>query len=144
MDRDEIFKFRYEDRELMEKAFTVRERVFIKEQGVPEKDEKDKHDQDALHFLLLRMGNPLATARYRQTEKGYKLERFAVLKQLRGTGLGGKILNYILDDLRDTDQMIYLNAQEQVVAFYEKYGFRKQGSAFLEAGIRHYQIILKE
>jgi GNAT superfamily N-acetyltransferase len=34
------------------------------------------------------MTNPPVPARWRKTDKGYKLERFAVLKQYRGLGVG--------------------------------------------------------
>lgn len=142
MSQDEIFNFRYRDRELMEMAFSVRERVFIEEQQVPEDLEKDEHDRTAMHFVLLRKGTPLAAARYRQTDKGIKLERFAVLKEYRGEGLGKKILQFVLQDLINTDKPIYLNAQEQVVNFYSRFGFKKQGEAFYEAGIRHYRMTL--
>ena len=72
----------------------------------------------------------------------YKLERFAVLKEERGKGYGKHILNAILDDLKDYKGLIYIHAQEQVLPFYEKLGFKKEGDLFEEAGIMHYKMSL--
>ena len=56
----------------------------------------------------------------RMTKKGYKLERFAVLKEERGKNYGNKIVKAILNDLKDYNGLIYMHAQEQVIPFYEK------------------------
>ena len=87
--------------------------------------------------------NFVATARHRKTSKGYKLERFAVIKEKRGKGYGKYILQEILDDLKDYNGLIYMHAQVQVLPFYEKMGFMKQGDIFEEAGIMHYNMFLK-
>ena len=55
---------------------------------------------------------PVGTARYRSTKQGIKLERFAVLKDYRGLGVGKALLSYAIMHL---EEKIYLNAQEQVV-----------------------------
>ena len=84
----------------------------------------------------------VATARYRKTEKGYKLERFAVLASERGKSYGKKVLQAILSDLADFNGLIYMHAQVQVLPFYEKLGSKKEGEIFEEAGIMHYKMVL--
>ena len=91
--------------------------------------------------MLFEDKTPCATARYRKTEKGIKLERFAVLKQYRKKGYGNKILKRILEVLKHNKDDIYLHAQVQVVDFYKKQGFIKKGDIFSEAGIQHYKMI---
>ena len=86
--------------------------------------------------------NPVGTARWRFTENGAKMERFAVLIEYRGKGVGEALVNYTLGKLKDYDY-IYLNAQESVIKFYEKFGFYVVGDRFYEADIPHKMMILK-
>jgi predicted GNAT family N-acyltransferase len=52
------------------------------------------------------------------------------------------VLKAILEDLKDVTSMIYMHAQIQVLPFYEKLGFIKEGNLFEEAGIMHYKMVL--
>ena len=88
--------------------------------------------------MLSEKNIPLATARYRKTENGIKMERFAVLKSKRGKGYGIKILKKMILDLSHSKLTKYLHARVQVVQFYEKVGFKKIGEKFDEVGIMHY------
>lgn len=138
----EIKKFRFEDIELMKKAHKIRYDVFVIGQNCPE-DLEWEFEEESTHFLLTENGTPLATARHRKTEKGFKLERFAVLDTTRGKGFGMQILQAILHDLKDEKALKYMHAQEQVIPFYEKVGFIKEGNLFEEAGIMHYKMVYK-
>ena len=95
------------------------------------------------HFIVYKNNEAVATARHRRTEKGYKLERFAVRNKNRGKGYGHIVLKEILKDLNGITEMIYMHAQIQVLPFYEKLGFIKMGESFEEAGIIHYKMILE-
>ncbi|MGM0648220.1 MAG: GNAT family N-acetyltransferase [Bacteroidota bacterium] len=139
-----VYKFTSEDKGQLKKAFGIREEVFIVEQQVPEDLEKDSHDKTAIHYLLTLDGKAVATARRRLTSEGIKLERFATLKGYRNRGLGAKILLFVLDDIRDQGENIYLNAQAPAVSFYARHGFKKQGEPFMEAGISHYRMYYNE
>ena len=138
----EIKKFRFKDENLMKKAHKIRYDVFVIEQNCPEELEWE-FEEESIHFLLLENNIPLASARHRKTENGYKLERFAVLSQARGKGFGMLILKAILEDLKDSNALKYMHAQEQVTPFYEKVGFKKSGNIFEEAGIMHYKMEYK-
>ncbi len=137
----DIRKFRYRESNLMETAFAIRQKVFIEEQHVPYDLERDEHDKTAIHFLLYHDNKAVATARYRRTSAGIKLERFAVLREHRNLGTGSAILSFVLDDLIPSEEKIYLNSQERAVPFYERHGFVKTGEPFMEAGIRHFLMI---
>ena len=137
----EIKKVLFTDQNDIEKCFLIRKEVFVNEQKCDPEDEYE-NEEDSIHFLLLDNNNPVATARYRETKNGIKMERFAVLKNMRGKGYGLMILNYMISDLSENILIKYLHAQVQVVRFYEKVGFKKIGKQFDEVGIMHYKMIL--
>ena len=137
----EIKKVLFTDQNDIEKCFLIRKEVFVNEQKCDPEDEYE-NEEDSIHFLLLDNNNPVATARYRETKNGIKMERFAVLKNMRGKGYGLMILNYMINDLSENNLIKYLHAQVQVVGFYEKVGFKKIGNQFDEVGIMHYKMIL--
>jgi len=136
-----IARFAYDDAEMSALARGIRYEVFVREQGVPEELEYDGEDINATHYLLWWEGKPVATARWRRTEKGIKLERFALLKAYRNKGLGQYILDAVLKDVEKLSHPIYLHSQEKAVNFYERRGFVIVGEAFVEAGITHYKMI---
>ena len=120
----------------------IRKEVFVKEQRIPEKIEFDDKDVYPTYFIAKHKNQPVGTARYRSTKQGIKLERFAVLKDYRGLGVGKALLGYVINAL-GREKKIYLNAQEQVVGFYGKLGFKKTGVRFFEAEVPHFRMILK-
>ena len=128
--------------ENLEEAFAIRRQVFCIEQNVPEEIEMDEFDDTATHILAYNDDKPVGTTRWRFTKEGVKMERFAVLKEFRGKGVGEALVKYTLDELKDND-FIYLNAQESVIEFYENFGFVAVGNRFYEAGIPHRKMILK-
>jgi len=138
----EIKKFRFKDEVLMKKAHKIRYDVFVIGQNCPVELEWE-FEEESIHFLLIENDIPLATARHRKTENGFKLERFAVLTQARGKGFGMLILKAILEDIKESNELKYMHAQEQVIPFYEKVGFEKSGNIFEEAGIMHYRMEYK-
>jgi len=137
----EIKKFQFKNKELMKTAHNIRYDVFVIGQNCPE-DIEWEFEEVSTHFLVFDNEDPVATARHRRTEKGYKLERFAVSEINRGKGYGHIVLKAILEDLKDVTSMIYMHAQIQVLPFYEKLGFIKEGNLFEEAGIMHYKMVL--
>ena len=136
-----IKKVFFSDKQEIEKCFNIRKEVFVKEQKCDPKDEYE-NEEESIHFLLLDNNEPVATSRYRKTQFGIKMERFAVLASKRKKGYGLKILNFMIKDLSNNKDIKYLHAQVQVVGFYEKVGFKKIGEQFDEVGIMHYKMIL--
>ncbi len=127
------------------KCLLIRRKVFIEEQSIDENIEADEHDAHSYHYMLLldtskEKQTPIGTARWRNTDKGIKLERFAVLKEYRNKGYGTIILDTILKDVLPLNKPIYLHAQDSAVQFYLKNGFTIEGSNFLEANLKHYKM----
>jgi predicted GNAT family N-acyltransferase len=131
----------------LDAAFTIREVVFVQGQGVPAADECDQHDRQATtrHYLARVDGQPAGAARWRPTDKGVKLERFAVLDGFRGHGVGTALVRQVLADVQaeapDAAQ-VYLHAQLQAIPLYERTGFQKVGEMFEECDIQHYKMVL--
>jgi predicted GNAT family N-acyltransferase len=137
----QIESFNNEQAELLKEAFKIRNTVFVEEQGVDKFLEYDGLDNQAIHYLVLHNGKPVCTARWRETEKGIKLERFAVLKEYRGKSLGSVMLRYILEEVIPSKKKIYLHAQISAVNFYKAHGFETEGEKFTEAEIEHYTMV---
>ena len=125
-----------------EKEFviSIRRIVFIQELNIPEHMEIDDNEDLATYVLAKVEGKNVGTARWRETNSGIKLERFAVLSQYRSYGVGTAMTKFILKQL-DQSKLIYLNAQESAISFYEKLGFDSIGSMFDEVGIAHQKMI---
>ncbi|GAB4235918.1 MAG: GNAT family N-acetyltransferase [Ekhidna sp.] len=124
------------------KAFAIREEVFVVEQKVARDEEFDEFEDTSYHFVALdESNNPVGSARWRYTEKGIKLERFTVKKNLRGEGLGSKLVDAVLKDIAKEapkGTYLYMHAQLPAVPLYLKFGFKKEGDQFDECGIMHY------
>ena len=123
-------------------CLSIRRKVFVEEQNIPENIEMDDELVQAICVCAILDKQYVGTARYRETSSGIKLERFAVLKKYRGLGVGKALVKFILDNL-DQDQDIYLHAQEAVVNFYLLLGFKKVNDRFYEAEIPHWKMIKK-
>jgi predicted GNAT family N-acyltransferase len=132
-----IKRFSSDDKTLAEQSLTIRTKVFVGEQGVDPALEYE-NEEEAHHYLLFLGEKAIATARWRETEKGIKLERFAVLPSFRNRGIGEIILKAVLEDIMPMEKPVYLHSQVKAVAFYQRNGFYKVGEQFTEAGIEHF------
>jgi len=130
--------------EAKSRAFAIRMRVFVREQGVPAAIELDRDDRCAIHFLALISGKAVGTARVVMRRGNAKIGRMAVLKSHRRKGVGAKLLERALATAKKFGaRKIYLHAQVAVIGFYEKLGFRCVGPVFDEAGIAHRKMVWK-
>lgn len=127
---------------LRKKAFQIREEVFVVEQEVATHEEFDEFEDESHHFVALDENDePVGAARWRYTDKGIKLERFAAKKTMRGKGLGSAIVKAVLDDITekaDKGTYLYMHAQLPAVPLYLKFDFQTKGDQFDECGIMHY------
>lgn len=142
----EVEKVAAEDQDRLKKVYAIRKQVFVVEQKVPAEAEYDEFEENSTHFLATLDDEPVGAARWRYTEKGVKLERFAVLKEVRGQGVGQSMVKAVLLDIqsdpKSKGKMKYLNAQLDAVPLYAKFKFKKVGDVFEECNILHYQMQL--
>lgn len=123
-------------------AMDLRVEVFVDEQKVPFEDERDEFEETCRHFIAKNeLDQTIGTARWRYTEKGIKLERFAIKKDFRGQGWGSRLVETVLKDIAAQPNAeglkIYLHAQVDAVPLYKKFGFKEVGEIFEECGILH-------
>ncbi|MFN8608915.1 MAG: GNAT family N-acetyltransferase [Vulcanimicrobiota bacterium] len=125
-----------------QQAFRIRKLVFVEEQGVPADLELDALDEQAVHWLSWRQGEAVATARLLIQEKQGKVGRVAVLPAWRSHGLGREVMEEIHSwgQARALEKIV-LDAQVQVIPFYEKLGYQPVGDLFEEAGIMHRRMV---
>ena len=121
-------------------ALNIRREVFIKGLNIPEHLEIDSNEESSKYILAKVDGKSVGTARWRKTDEGMKLERFAVLNDYRSIGIGTMMTQFILNQLKNS-KLIYLNAQESAISFYEKMGFKPIGPRFKEVNIEHQKMI---
>ena len=139
----QIRKFTLRDEHALARmALTIRTEVFVNEQQVDPGLEYE-HEEECTHYLLFAGGQAVATARWRETSEGIKLERFATLPDHRSKGYGTAILRVILADVIPLGRPVYLHAQLTAERFYLQHGFERVGELFSEANIEHYKMIYR-
>ncbi len=126
----------------LKEALEIRKKVFVVEQNVPPELEWDEMDKMATHFLLYLDKIPIGTARVFKKESDWYIGRMAILKEYRGKGYGKIIMEYIMDFLNAMNpEKIIIHAQTTVLGFYRKFRFNEIGDEFLDAGIKHREMI---
>lgn len=119
-------------------AFAIRRAVFCDEQHVPLEIEIDAFEDTAIHILGELRGETIAAARLRLLPGHAKLERIAVSKPHRGSGIGTALIEYMVDTARERGCSNFcVHAQAHLQSYYERLGFRVDGEPFVEAGIDH-------
>jgi predicted GNAT family N-acyltransferase len=133
-----------ENEKELQDAFSVRRTVFIDEQNVPEEEEIDQFENDAVHFVSYQEGTPVAAGRFRVVDGFGKVERICVLKEARNTGAGKAIMREI-ESYAQTKSLhkLKLNAQTHAIPFYAGLGYEIVSEEFLDAGIPHKTMLKK-
>ncbi len=131
-----VRRFTFDETDLMRISNGIRRVVFIEEQRVDPEIEYE-YEEEGHYYLLYSDDTPVATARWRATEKGIKLERFAMLREFRNKGYGSFLLQEVLHDVIPMGGEIYLHSQVAAANYYRRAGFREYGPHFSEADIAH-------
>ncbi|RED60243.1 GNAT family N-acetyltransferase [Cohnella lupini] len=138
---------RVESIEQLNQAFDIRVEVFVNEQGVPRELEMDEYDAspDACHHFLVLDGElPVATGRFKEYEPGVaKMQRIAVMKSLRGSGVGKYLVLGMEKAAKELGfKTSLLDAQCSAEAFYLRLGYRTiSEEPFLDADILHVRMV---
>ncbi len=117
-------------------ARAVRYQVFCVEQKIPVELEWDDKDESSRHCLAFAAsGECVGTGRL--LPDGH-IGRMAVLADWRGQGVGGAMLETLIDCARELGHpSVVLNSQADAVEFYLAHGFAPEGEPYQEAGIPH-------
>jgi len=120
---------------------SIRQQVFIHEQGIPAELEWDHQDHSALFVLAYdEDGHAIGTGRLLQDGR---IGRMAVLKNWRGRGIGNAMLQQLIRLAQQNNlEKVYVSAQTDACGFYARAGFVNEGSVYTEAGIPHRKMSL--
>lgn len=121
---------------------SVREAVFIHEQGIAPELEWDGADEQCRHALVLSaQGEAIGCGR--MMSDGH-IGRIAVLPKWRKQKVGTAIVEALLDYARAHDYpQVDVDAQTYAVPFYHGFEFVEEGVAFMDAGLPHIKMRLK-
>ncbi|MDO8207002.1 MAG: GNAT family N-acetyltransferase [Gallionella sp.] len=121
---------------------SVREAVFIREQGIPAELEWDGLDEDCRHALVLSThGEAIGCGRM---QADGHIGRIAVLPKWRKQKVGTAIMEALLDYARAHDYpQVDVDAQTYAVPFYRSFEFNEEGEVFRDAGLPHVKMSLK-
>ena len=121
----------------------IREKVFIQEQKVTHQLEWDGMDEKAIHFLVFNDKAAIGCARAIVIKDHMQLGRMAVLKEYRGQGIGGALIEKAMT-IAKLNQLsaIYISAQCHAIDFYKKFGFEVTSDIYLDAEIPHRDMTL--
>lgn len=122
----------------LDAPLAIRAEVFVVEQGVGVADEVDGLDGACLHWLARDAAGPVATLRVRPMGAAAKIQRVAVLRRARGTGLGARLMREAMAALASRGfAHAVLGSQVDAIGFYERLGFVAEGPVYDDAGIAH-------
>jgi len=120
-------------------AQAIRYAVFVIEQKIPVELEWDEMDAVCLHAVAYDE-NGISMGTGRLLPDGH-IGRMAVKKNSRGYGVGGALLDALVELARQRgDKRVVLNAQTVAEPFYAAHGFVRGGAEFLDAGIPHIEM----
>ncbi|WP_282920613.1 GNAT family N-acetyltransferase [Ignavigranum ruoffiae] len=122
-------------------ARSIRQSVFVREQGIDPDIEWDKLDGESYHFVAYLDQTPVATCRLHLDTDSSRahLQRFAVTLEARQQSVGRALLTQMEAWAKDQGiDYIYLSAQQSALPFYLKSNYQQSKEpAFIEAGIPH-------
>ncbi len=123
-------------------ALEIRKDVFVIEQRVPISLEIEDEAM-CVHFVLYEDETSVATVRLFPKDKDtYKIQRMAVLISARKKGYGKLLIEAAENYAKEMGiTQIMLGAQTQALAFYKSLGYEAFGDEFLDAGIKHFNMI---
>lgn len=120
----------------------IRFNVFVKDMGIdPELEFEFEKEIDSTPFIIYLKDRPIGTIRYRKTLEGYKIERFAILKQYQKNGYGRKAIKFLIDLIASKYNpcVVYVHGMSYLKDFYLSLGLTQEKEEFFEADIGHYK-----
>tara|TARA_Y100001968_G_scaffold83082_1_gene74225 strand:+ start:40 stop:498 length:459 start_codon:yes stop_codon:yes gene_type:complete len=123
-----------------------RQEIFVVEQKSWYLD-ADGLDQSSLHLLVLDKGILIGYLRLTPPGKKYpetSIGRVSIDKGYRGEKLGDHLLIMGIEKGKEAygSGSYRISAQEYLISYYEKHGFKVQGNPYDEDGIPHIEMLL--
>jgi len=129
---------RHHGEDEMAQLLRLRHQVFCGEQGVPEREELDGRDGEAIHLVAVERGRVLATCRLLFVGATVQFSRLAVARDVRRRGIATRLLALADEETRAGGaRRLVLHAQTYARSLYDAAGYEPRGRVFMEAGIEH-------
>ena len=125
-------------------AQPLRQAVFVDEQGLPPWLSGDADDPAATQVVAYnRLGRAVGTGRLSGPAGAEaRIGRLAVMQSLRGAGVGAAIVRRLIDAaVERRAAAVTLSAAEGTERFYRGLAFEARGEPFMEAGVRHQEMV---
>lgn len=120
-----------------------RSEIFVMEQNIMYLD-MDDIDYDSIHFYIWEGNRVVAYLRaYFIDDNTIKLGRVLSIKH--GVGLGSMLMDSTLEIIKREfkNKRIEIHAQKHAISFYLKFGFKVTSEEFMEEGVPHVTMELK-
>ncbi|KAF0092094.1 MAG: putative acyltransferase [Fusobacteria bacterium] len=127
--------------ELNDDLRSIRNKVFVDEQGFQDEFDNVYLDQISVHLLVYIDGIAVATGRLFQKEPGsdvYMIGRVAVLPDYRNHHVGSLVLSILEEKAQEIGATsVELCSQCRVQGFYVKNGYKVIGDIYLDGDCPH-------
>jgi len=129
------------------KIIEVRINVFVVEQNCPY-EECDNKDQDSFHLFYLDQEQIAAYLRIIPAGISYQeasIGRVLVNEDYRREGLGLKLMQQAISFIENNfaSAAVRISAQEYILDFYQRLGFKVVSDRYLEDNIPHFEMLYK-
>ncbi|MDD3263503.1 MAG: GNAT family N-acetyltransferase [Candidatus Nanoarchaeia archaeon] len=118
----------------------LRSEIFVLEQNCLYQD-LDEIDKISIHYFLIIDGEIVSYLRTYKDKDFTRITRVCTKKDYRKKGYSKTLINNAIKDL---DKPILIHAQNYLKDFYESFGFKKTSEIFLEDGIEHIIMVLRD
>ncbi|MEE8484909.1 MAG: MSMEG_0567/Sll0786 family nitrogen starvation N-acetyltransferase [Nitrospinota bacterium] len=135
-----VYKVATTDKEI-EEYFRIRHDVFVKEQKIFEKTDRDKHDEDAIPILACYHYRAVGAVRcYPNTKKTWFGGRLAVELDFRTYNIGAMLVHKAVETMENHPEVrrFLATIQFQNVRFFQRLGWKKRGKIFYMKGKKHH------
>jgi len=122
----------------LRESFTLRKKVFVEEQQLFKRTDRDRHDTQAIHIVALCEGAIVGTVRVHRTGGGIWLgSRLAVLKQFRGRA--GRLLIHKAVEVvkKNGARQFHAHILLRNVPLFKRLGWVPAGQVFTYRGQPH-------
>jgi predicted GNAT family N-acyltransferase len=128
--------------DLYSDEIALRDKLLRAPLGLIFTDEDLAEESSHLHFGMMEGASLIACAVIVPLSASEaKLRQMAVEDTYQRQGVGSILIDHIESALRERHfHIIELNARQHAIEFYERLGYCKQGSAFIEVSISHWKM----
>ncbi|MGF1887175.1 GNAT family N-acetyltransferase [Photobacterium profundum] len=102
---------------------------------------KVKGDESATHYGAFINGELVCVASVYIDGNEARLRKFATLHEHQGKGIGSKIIEYIVLNLKCLNvRYFWCDARTTALGFYQKFGLEVEGCEFDKSGVSYYKM----